>query len=148
MESDSTTIMGRSRTPASDAGVDEDDYSVLNLDVIARAMKDLKARRASLGEDSGAQTGGDADATALVQTAFLEQSARRVDIEGFGSKGLATPSHTHTHTPCPHSSDDDNMRRCLLLLSVFPLVPLSLLSSRKPTRAGWPGVSPLYYKQA
>ncbi|MGB1594439.1 MAG: hypothetical protein ACPIOQ_16915, partial [Promethearchaeia archaeon] len=29
MESDSTTIMGRSRTPASDAGVDEDDYTVL-----------------------------------------------------------------------------------------------------------------------
>jgi hypothetical protein len=79
MESDSNTIMGRSRTPALDAGVDDDDYSVLNLDVIARAMKDLKARRASLGKDSDTQVGGGADATALVQSAFREQSARRVD---------------------------------------------------------------------
>ena len=78
MESDSTTIMGRSRTPALDAGVDEDDYSVLNLDVIARAMKDLKARSASLGKDSDAKGNG-GDATALVQSAFREQSARRVD---------------------------------------------------------------------
>ena len=127
MESDSTTIMGRSRTPASDAGVDEDDYSVLNLDVIARAMKDLKARRASLGEDSGAQTGGDADATALVQTAFLEQSARRVEkaerlfvaaLEASRScgpawYGLASLLHECQHgglSSAAGSSEDDGWR--------------------------------------
>ena len=46
VSSDTTTIMGRSRTPATDGGTDEDHYTVINLEVITRAMGDLKARRA------------------------------------------------------------------------------------------------------
>ena len=78
MESDSTTIMGRSRTPASDAGSDEDDYTVLDLEVITRAASDLKKRSAALGDLNGKNNGAATDAETLVAAAFLEQSARRV----------------------------------------------------------------------
>ena len=78
MESDSTTIMGRSRTPASDAGMDEDDYTVLDLEVISRATRDLQARRAALGLGSEPEQGAEPDADALTRAGFHEQSMRKV----------------------------------------------------------------------
>jgi len=79
MESDSTTIMGRSRTPAVDAGADEDDYTVMDLEVITRATRDLKARRAALDHGGeGAADSASAEAAELACAAFREQTARRL----------------------------------------------------------------------
>ena len=78
MESDSTTIMGRSRTPASDAGSQEDDYTVLDLEVTARMLKDLKLRRAELGIGSRQEEHVDSnDPEDIARAGFVEQSARR-----------------------------------------------------------------------
>lgn len=76
-ETDSATILGSKRSPAKDAGIEEDDYTTLDLEVISRAAEALKSRRAQLNVDVNDQSGSDAEA--LVRTGLALQSSRQGD---------------------------------------------------------------------
>lgn len=84
MEADSATILGRSRSPAKDALSDEDDYTVLDLEVISRAAAAIRARSQQLSLSEGSEKTGDektggekADADQLAARGIALQSARR-----------------------------------------------------------------------
>ena len=71
-ESDTSTVFGRARSPATDARDGGDDYVTLDMDVIVRARAALSARSAA-AERADATMSQDQ----LLEHAFAEQSARR-----------------------------------------------------------------------
>jgi hypothetical protein len=76
MASDTATVFGRARSPAVDAGSEDDDYTSLDLEVISRALEAVKCRSAALGIADGTNN-AEADADALAAAASALQSARK-----------------------------------------------------------------------
>ena len=124
-EADSITIMGKARSPAKDAGSEDDDYTTLDLEVISRATAALQARRGQLERvesDAGENLGSDADA--LVKEGLALQSARQGDEAekrflaalaasrscGAAWYGLGSLLHEYQHggLSCEESVNDDD----------------------------------------
>ena len=84
-ETDSTTIFGRRRSPASDALSQDDDYTVLDIEVISRALEATKARSEALELQRGV------DPDDLCREGFAFQAARRgTDAEAAFLAALAS----------------------------------------------------------
>lgn len=75
MEADSSTIFGRARSPASDAGSLDDDYTVLDLEVISRALEFTK-RRGEVVRLTDSSSDDVPDADGLAAQGFAMQSVR------------------------------------------------------------------------
>ena len=75
-EADTSTIMGKARSPAVDAGDELDDYATLDLEVISRAVAALKSRSEQLDLSVDADS---TDADLLSSKAMELQSARKGD---------------------------------------------------------------------
>lgn len=74
MEADSSTIFGRARSPARDANLSEDDdFTVLDLEVITRALGAIKRRGEQISSNAAAE---DEDAIRVADEGFTLQSSR------------------------------------------------------------------------